>query len=286
MCGITGFVSNDPRAREALPAMTAALAHRGPDEEAVYYDGPVGFGHRRLSVIDLEGSHQPLVSSDGVIAVIFNGEIYNFRELRQTLTAAGHKFATQGDGEVLVHAWRQWGEQMLNLLKGMFAFALWDREHRELFVARDQLGVKPLYYAWHGGSLVFASEIKAILPFPGLPRTLDLDAIALYLECQFVPAPHTIYSVIRKLPAGFCLSVRDGAMRTGRFWKPTYVPKHQLDAAATVTEFHQRLTRSVESMLVADVPLGVLISGGVDSSSLRLRPGRLLCSPPPRGAAD
>jgi asparagine synthase (glutamine-hydrolysing) len=265
MCGITGFLSEDPRARDALPAMTGALAHRGPDEESFYYDGPLGFGHRRLSVIDIEGSHQPLVSSDGAIAVIFNGEIYNFRELRRELIAAGHTFATQGDGEVLVHAWRECGERMLNLLNGMFAFALWDRERQELFIARDQLGVKPIYYAWQSGSLVFGSEIKAILPFPGLPSTLDLDAIALYLECQFIPAPHTVYSVIRKLPAGCWLSVRNGTLRVGSFWKPSYVPKHKLDAEAAVAGFDLQLRRSVESMLVADVPVGVLISGGVDS---------------------
>ena len=265
MCGITGYLSNDPRARDALPAMTAALIHRGPDDEGYYYDGPIGFGHRRLSVIDLEGSRQPLLSSDGAIAVVFNGEIYNFRELRRDLAATGHVFTTQGDGEVLLHLWRVRGAQLLELLSGMFAFAIWDRARQELFIARDHLGIKPLYYAWHAGSLVFGSEMKALQPFPGLPRTIDLDALALYLECQYIPAPHSIYGAIRKLPAGHSLSVRDGVLRTGPFWKPSYLPKHQVDTDTALSEFDQGLRRSVKSMLVADVPVGVFISGGVDS---------------------
>src|SRR4051794_9676591 len=187
MCGITGYYSHDPRARAALPAMTGALAHRGPDADGFHHDGPIGFGHRRLSVIDVAGSPQPLVSADGAIAVIFNGELYNFRALRQELQAAGHVFATQGDGEVLVHGWRQWGRGVLERIAGMFAFALWDRARQELFIARDHLGVKPLYYAWHAGSLVFGSELKSLLPFPGLPRDIDLDALGLYLECQYIP---------------------------------------------------------------------------------------------------
>jgi asparagine synthase (glutamine-hydrolysing) len=218
MCGIAGYWSADSRAREVLPRMTAALAHRGPDADGFYYDGPVGLGHRRLSIIDIVGSNQPLVSEDGSIVVIFKGEIYNFRELREELMAAGHKFLTKGDGEVIVHAWRARGERMLEWLTGMFAFALWDRTRQQLFVARDHLGVKPLYYAWHAGTLVFGSELKALLPFPGLPLAIDRDALALYLECQYIPAPNSIYSGIRKLEAGHWLSVRDGALRTGSFW--------------------------------------------------------------------
>ena len=265
MCGISGYLSDDPRARDALPAMTAALAHRGPDADGFHVDGPLGFGHRRLSVIDIAGSRQPLVSADGAIAVVFNGEIYNFRTLRQELQAAGHVFVTRGDGEVLVHGWRQWGRRLLDRIAGMFAFALWDRGRRELFLARDHLGVKPLYYAWHAGSLVFGSELKALLPFPGLPRALDLDALALYLECQYIPAPHSIYAAMRKLPAGHWLSVREGKLATGRYWKPSYVPKHAFAASAAVDALDAELRRSVESMLVADVPLGAFVSGGVDS---------------------
>ena len=268
MCGITGYLSDDPRARAALPAMTAALAHRGPDADGFHYDGPLGFGHRRLSVIDLAGSRQPLLSADGAIAVVFNGELYNFRELRRELAAAGHAFTTNGDGEVLVHGWSAWGAQMLDRLAGMFAFALWDRNRRELFLARDHLGVKPLYYAWHAGSFVFGSELKALRPFPGLPHELDLDALALYLECQYIPAPRSIYTAIRKLPAGHWLSVRDGNLASGAYWRPSYVPKHALDPAAAVDALDRELSRSVESMLVADVPLGAFVSGGVDSGAI------------------
>src|SRR6516225_5879406 len=265
MCGIAGYWSTDPAARSALRAMTAALAHRGPDADGFYYDGPVGLGHRRLSVIDIEGSPQPLLTSDGIIAAIFNGEIYNFRELRSALAAAGHTLLTRGDGEVLLHSWRARGERMLEWLSGMFAFALWDRSRQELFIARDHLGVKPLYYAWHAGSLVFGSEIKALLHFPGLPHSIDLDALALYLECQYIPAPYRIYQGIRKLPAGHWLSVCDGKLRTGSYWKPNYVPKQEIDDATAIAAFDQRLRHSVDSMLVADVPVGVFVSGGVDS---------------------
>ena len=265
MCGITGYLCDDPRARDALPAMTAALAHRGPDADGFHFDGPVGLGHRRLSVIDIAGSRQPLVSSDGALAVVFNGEIYNFRELRRELTDAGHRFATNGDGEVLLHGWKEWGERMLGRLSGMFAFALWDRGRRELFLARDHLGVKPLHYAWHAGSFVFGSELKSLRPFPGVPHVLDLDALALYLECQYIPAPRTIYAAIRKLPAGHWLSVRDGKIATGAYWRPSYVPKQDLDGEAATDALDVELRRSVESMLVADVPLGAFVSGGVDS---------------------
>ena len=265
MCGITGYHSDDPRARAALPLMTAALAHRGPDADGFHFDGPVGLGHRRLSVIDLALSRQPLVSADGAVAVVFNGEIYNFRALRRELAAAGHVFVTAGDGEVLVHGWKAWGPQMLDRIAGMFAFALWDRARRELFLARDHLGVKPLYYAWHGGALAFGSELKALRPFPGLRHAIDLDALGFYLECQYIPAPRSIYRDIRKLPAGHWLSVRDGKLATGAFWRPGYVPKHAGPESAVVEQLDARLSRSVESMLVADVPLGAFVSGGVDS---------------------
>jgi asparagine synthase (glutamine-hydrolysing) len=265
MCGITGFLSVDPRARDALPAMTAALAHRGPDADGFHYDGPVGLGHRRLSVIDIAGSRQPLVSADGGVAVVFNGEIYNFRALRRELSAAGHAFATNGDGEVLVHGWKQWGERMLDRLSGMFAFALWDRRRHELFLARDHLGVKPLYYAWHEGAFAFGSELKALRAFPGLPHAIDLDALALYLECQYIPAPHSIYRAIRKLPAGHWMSIRDGRLATGAYWRPSYVPKHDFAGDEAAGALDAQLRRSVQSMLVSDVPLGAFVSGGVDS---------------------
>ena len=279
MCGITGYLSDDPRARDALPRMTAALAHRGPDADGFHVDGPLGFGHRRLKVIDPAGSLQPLLAADGSIAVVFTGEIYNFRELRAELAAAGHVFRTNGDGEVLIHGWRAWGETMLERLRGMFAFALWDRNRRRLFLARDHLGVKPLYYAWHAGALVFGSELKALLPFPGLPRALDMDALAQYLECQYIPAPYSIYQAVRKLPAGHWLAVDGGTLSTGAFWTPSYVPKHALAPAAAVDGLDRELGRSIESMLVADVPLGAFVSGGVDSGLIAAMATRIAGRP-------
>ena len=266
MCGITGYVSTDRRAWESLPSMTQALVHRGPDADGYYRDGAVGLGHRRLSVIDVEGSNQPLISPDRDIAVIFNGEIYNYRALRQELADTGHIFATNGDGEVLVHGWRQWGRQLLEKISGMFAFAIWDRRRAELFLARDHLGVKPLYYAWHAGSFVFGSEIKALLRFPTMPHDVDLDAVALYLECQYIPTPYSIYAAIRKLPAGHWLSFQNSALTSGSFWRPSYAPKHALQGTAAVDALSSRLSSSIQSMLVADVPLGVFVSGGIDSS--------------------
>jgi asparagine synthase (glutamine-hydrolysing) len=265
MCGITGYFSHHPDARTALPAMTASLAHRGPDADGFHVDGPVGLGHRRLSVIDLAGSRQPLVSADGASALVFNGEIYNFRALRAELVAAGHRFATQGDGEVILVGWRQWGRGILDRLAGMFAFALWDRAQRELFLARDHLGVKPLYYAWHDGSLAFGSELKSLLPFPGLPRRVDPDALMLYLECQYIPAPRSIYRDVQKLLPGHWLALREGRLASGCFWRPSYVPKHDFALPDAVAGLDRELARSVESMLVADVPLGAFVSGGLDS---------------------
>ncbi len=279
MCGITGYLCDDPRARAALPAMTGALAHRGPDADGYHYDGPVGFGHRRLKVIDLEGSRQPLIAADESIAVVFNGEIYNYRELRAELREAGHPFRTNGDGEVLIHGWRQWGPRLLDRIAGMFAFALWDRGQRRLFLARDHLGVKPLYYAWHNGALAFGSELKSLLPFPGLPRELDFDALALYLECQYIPAPYSVYKSVRKLPAGHWLSVADGKLTSGEFWRPSYEPKHTLDAHSAVDALDAQLARSIESMLVADVPLGAFVSGGVDSGVIAAMATRIAGRP-------
>ena len=265
MCGITGYLSTDSRARAALAAMTGTLAHRGPDDHGLYFDGPVGLGHRRLSIIDVQGSPQPLIAADGAIAVVFNGEIYNFQSLRDELKAEGCTFQTEGDGEVLLHAWRLRGEAMLASLSGMFAFALWDRRQQRLFIARDRFGEKPLYYAWYQGSLVFGSEIKALLDFPGLPRVVDVDALSLFLECQYIPAPSSIYRDVRKLPAGEWLSVREGKLQRGRYWTPSYIPKHHLDNSAAIDGLEERLKHSVSSMLVADVPVGVFVSGGVDS---------------------
>ncbi|HET8609550.1 MAG TPA: asparagine synthetase B, partial [Burkholderiales bacterium] len=198
MCGITGYYSDQCCAPGVLRNMTQSLAHRGPDAEGFFESGEIHLGHRRLSVVDLAGSAQPLFNEDRSVVLAFNGEIYNFQSLRDELLRAGHQFATHGDSEVLVHAWEQYGPEMLQKLTGMFAFAIWDTKSRTLFLARDHLGVKPLYYYWDGSVFVFASELKAMLQHPAVKREIDVDAIALYLECQYIPAPHSIYRHIRK----------------------------------------------------------------------------------------
>src|SRR5688572_12181407 len=198
--------------------MTARLAHRGPDDERFHRAEPVALGFRRLSIIDVAGSPQPMSTPDGELTCVFNGEIYNFANLRRELAARGHAFRTNGDSEVLLYAWREYGERMLEHLQGMFAFALWDRGAQRLFLARDHLGVKPLYYHWDGKTLVFGSELKALIEHPGVSREIDLDALALYLEAQYIPAPHSVYRSVRKLQAGHALKLERVELTVWSYW--------------------------------------------------------------------
>lgn len=246
--------------------MCEAIRHRGPDGEGYFEQGDVHLGHRRLSVIDPAGSPQPMFSCDRNIAIVFNGEIYNFAALREELTALGHSFRTRGDTETLIYAYAQYGTDMLRKIDGMFAFAIWDEKSQSLFLARDHIGVKPLYYYWDGQTLVFGSELKALLPHPAVPREIDPQAIALYLECQYIPSPRSIYRQVRKLPAGHFLVLQNGRLRESSYWNPDYRDKLDVgeDEARELVE--RDLRRSVESMLVADVPLGAFVSGGIDSS--------------------
>ncbi|HEU4350255.1 MAG TPA: asparagine synthase (glutamine-hydrolyzing) [Burkholderiales bacterium] len=266
MCGIAGYLSPGRVPDDVLERMTKRLGHRGPDAQDHYRDGPVALGHRRLSVIDVEGSPQPMSTPDGVLTIVFNGEIYNFAAVRETLAARGHKFRTRGDTEVLLYAWREYGPAMLQHLQGMFAFALWDRRAQRLFIARDHLGVKPLYYHWDGATLVFGSELKALIEHPGVRRELDLDALGLFLECQYIPSPKTVYRGVRKLEPGHAMIVEDGKLSIERYWRPDYSAKLWLDEVEALARLEAELRRSVESMLVSDVPLGSFLSGGVDSS--------------------
>lgn len=266
MCGITGYYSDQCCAPGVLRNMTQSLAHRGPDAEGFFESGEIHLGHRRLSVVDLAGSAQPLFNEDRSVVLAFNGEIYNFQSLRDELLRAGHQFATHGDSEVLVHAWEEYGPEMLQKLAGMFAFAIWDTESCTLFLARDHLGVKPLYYYWDGSVFVFASELKAMLQHPAVKREIDVDAIALYLECQYIPAPHSIYRHIRKLRPGHSLTLAQGRLTETRYWLPDYSNKLDLPDDEAVKLVESELRRSVQSMLMADVPLGAFVSGGIDSS--------------------
>ena len=266
MCGLAGSVGPAPASEATLARMTSRLAHRGPDDERFYRDGPVAFGFRRLSIIDLEGSPQPMSTPEGELTCVFNGEIYNFASLRRDLAARGHAFRTNGDTEVLLYAWREYGERMLEHLQGMFAFAIWDRRAQRLFVARDHIGVKPLYYHWDGRTLVFGSELKALIEHPRVSRSIDLDALGLYLECQYIPSPKTIYRSVRKLEPGHALTVQGGTLSLRQYWKPDYSRKFEFGEAEALGRLESELRRSVQSMLVSDVPLGSFLSGGVDSS--------------------
>jgi asparagine synthase (glutamine-hydrolysing) len=265
MCGIAGYVSSTAFAPDVLARMTRSLAHRGPDGEGFWSAGPAHLGHRRLSVIDIEGSPQPMVTADGNIGVVFNGEIYNFRALRTELAAGGYVFRTAGDTEVLLAGWLAWGERMVEHLRGMFAFALWDARTQTLFVARDHLGVKPLHYAWDGRTLVFGSELKAVLAHPAVPADIDPGALRLYLECQFIPAPYSVHAQVRKLPPAHTLKLERGKVAIARYWSPDYRNKLLLSDADAEAALEAELRASVQGMLVADVPLGAFVSGGIDS---------------------
>jgi asparagine synthase (glutamine-hydrolysing) len=275
MCGIAGIIRTDGRPVDAdvLARMAARLEHRGPDQSGLWIDPArptVGLAVRRLAVIDPAGSRQPIASEDGAVRVVQNGEIYNFRDLRADLAARGHRLASTGDTEPLVHLYEDAGPEMLGRLVGMFAFAVWDGPRHRLLLARDRLGQKPLYW-WHGAAgLAFASEVAALLEWPEIPRSLDRAAVADYLRFGYVPAPATGFVGVRKLPpAHYLLFDADAGRLTGpvRYWSP---PRGQDDMTPTRADrpnvLRQTLAEAVRSQLVADVPLGVLLSGGIDSS--------------------
>jgi asparagine synthase (glutamine-hydrolysing) len=274
MCGICGVAGGDPtEGRELVRRMCDAMVHRGPDDEgSVQLDG-VTLGMRRLSIIDLAGGHQPIHNEDSTVWVVQNGEIYNYLELREQLAAAGHRFTTQSDTEVLAHGYEEWGEQMVERLNGMFAFAVLDRRRAKLFLARDRMGIKPLHYAVHGSRLLFASELKALLRDPALRRGVDPVALDEYLAYEFVPSPRSIVRGISKLRPGhtltWSLAQRTPALR--RYWAPQLnvdgVARSR-DIDAECDELRSVLRESVRKELISDVPLGVFLSGGIDSSAV------------------
>ena len=274
MCGITGLF--DASAKRDIPRlllerMNQSLLHRGPDEGGLHLEPGVGFGHRRLSIIDLSSGQQPLFNEDGSVVVVYNGEIYNFRELVPELQALGHTFRTRCDTEVIVHAWEAWGEACVARFRGMFAFALWDRNRETLFLARDRLGVKPLFYAMlDDGMLIFGSELKALLVHPRLKRVIDPAAVEEYFAYGYVPEPRTIFRGALKLPPGCTLSLRRGEpLREPReYWDVPFKPGPALSEAEAVEELTARLRDSVKVRLMSEVPLGAFLSGGVDSSGV------------------
>ena len=276
MCGICGLARLDGSRNgpdpAALEAMNATLRHRGPDSAGTVIDGPVGLGARRLSIIDLEHGDQPISNEDGTVHVVQNGEIYNYRALGEQLRARGHALRTDCDTEILVHLYEEEGEGFVERLRGMFAIALWDTRREQLLLARDRFGIKPLYWARAGGSLAFASELRALQRVPGFDEELDPDAIEAFLAFNSIPAPLTIFAAARKLGAGEVLRWSPGAEpRVTRFARPAPADARELrrePEEALAAELRSRLADSVRAHLVADVPVGVLLSGGVDSATL------------------
>lgn len=270
MCGIAGFVSLDRQeplqeTRAQLHEMCEVIRHRGPDDEGLYVDGGVALGMRRLSIIDLATGHQPIANESGTVWTVFNGEIYNYRALRQQLQQRGHRFMTATDTEVIVHGYEEWGEQVFRHLYGMFGIAIWDTRTRTLLLGRDRLGIKPLYWTQAGGRLYFGSELKSILLGPEVRRDLDVDGLDHYLSFLYTPPDGSIFSGIHKLPPGQLLHWRDGHCRTTSYWQ---VPRGETFAGTEAdarTALHAYLRDAVSSHLVSDVPVGAFLSGGLDS---------------------
>jgi asparagine synthase (glutamine-hydrolysing) len=267
MCGICGVVQIDSTPSiELVQRMTATLVHRGPDGAGYLFDGPVGFGMRRLAVIDLATGDQPIFNEDRSIAVIFNGEIFNYRALRDQLQRLGHRFVTLSDTETIVHAYEQWGESCPAYFNGQFAFAVWDGVRRQVLLARDHLGIKPLYYTQSGGTLIFGSELKALQAHPLCPHAIDPIGLDQYLALRYVPAPRTILQGVYKLPPAHILRWKDGQITLQRYWDIHFMPVPERSQGEWVTELRGLLEDAVEKQMVADVPLGAFLSGGIDSS--------------------
>jgi len=272
MCGICGqfnFGGSEPVRRQDIQAMTDTLAHRGPDDEGYLIQGPLGFGFRRLSIIDLGGGHQPMSDQDESVWVVFNGEIYNFPELRRELEGYGHVFRTNSDTEVIIHGYKQWGDEVLNRLNGMFDFAVWDVRKRRLLLARDPFGIKLLYYRIDGDRLYFGSEMRAIrAAMPGRAE-IDPTSLNLFLRYRYTPSPYTIIKGVHKLAPGTKLTVQDGSYQVSRWYRfqPTpFAPAKSVDEARD--ELQTLYHRAVKRQLISDVPVGLLLSGGIDSGLL------------------
>ena len=274
MCGLTGILDLGGKreiGRATLARMNETQHHRGPDAGGLHLEPGLGLGHRRLSIIDLATGQQPLCNEDGSVVVVFNGEIYNYQVLIPELTRLGHVFRTKSDTEVIVHAWEAWGEACVERFRGMFAFALWDRKRETLFLARDRLGVKPLYYAaLPHGQFVFGSELKALVAHPAFARDLDPHAVEDYFALGYIPEPRTIYRVASKLPAGHTLTVRRGEAvpEPREYWDLRFTLNNRIGEADACVELIERLKESVRLRMIAEVPLGAFLSGGVDSSAV------------------
>jgi asparagine synthase (glutamine-hydrolysing) len=272
MCGIVGKIKRRdgaPVDRDTIERMCIALEHRGPDSRGMFLDREVGLGIQRLRVVDLVTGDQPIRNEDGTVAVVLNGEIYNFRELREDLRRRGHRFATSGDTEVIVHLYEEYGLDCARHLHGMFAFALWDASERRLMLARDRLGKKPLLYALRDGELSFASEMGALMQCREIPRDLDVDALDSYLAYGYVPAPRSIFSSVRKLPPAHMLVFSDGRVTIERYWRLDYGQKLAVSDPRELYEpIRDQIRAATKRRLISDVPLGAFLSGGIDSSAV------------------
>src|SRR5688572_21776593 len=270
MCGIVGIVqSSETQVDQALVSrMCEAIRHRGPDEDGFYFKDGVGLGMRRLAIIDLKGGQQPIHNADRSAWIVFNGEIYNYRELRKQLEDLGHKFYTDSDTEAIVHAYDRYGTDCPRHLRGMFAFAIWDERRQELFLARDRVGKKPLLYAQLNDQLVFGSEFSALLLHPAVSRDIDFTAIHHYLSFLCVPAPFTAYKAIRKLEPGHWLRWRRGEIEIERYWQPDFSCKTELTENEAGERVVELLRDAVRVRLMSEVPLGAFLSGGIDSSAV------------------
>jgi asparagine synthase (glutamine-hydrolysing) len=272
VCGICGqfnFIDGKPVDQRVLSAMTASLAHRGPDDSGYLIDGPLGLGFRRLSIIDVDGGHQPMSDSQGSVWVAFNGEIYNFRELRDALVKKGHVFRTRSDTEVIVHGYKEWGNAVLTRLNGMFGVAIWDAARRKLLIARDAAGIKLVYYTVDRGTVTFGSEIRAVLEALPVKPSMNLMALNHFLRYRYTPSPHTLFNGVRKLAPGTMAVFEDGQWRVERWYQyrpqPLPVTMSDRDAAEELLAIYKR---AVQRHLISDVPVGLLLSGGIDSGLL------------------
>jgi asparagine synthase (glutamine-hydrolysing) len=270
MCGICGVYIYENRMEMnpfILKKMCDTIAHRGPDDEGYFYNDQVFLGNRRLSIIDLEYGHQPMSNEDQSIWLVFNGEIYNYPEIRAQLIQKGHTIRTHSDTEVIIHLYEEYGEACASKLNGMFAFAIWDENRKLLFIARDRVGIKPLYYTNQDGRFIFGSELKAIRAVPGLQLDIDPAAVDQFLTLEYIPGPHTIYKNIHKLPPGHYMTIRGGQTRLCNYWKIPQEPIHKSEEAC-VEIVRGLLQESVKMQMISDVPLGAFLSGGIDSSAV------------------
>ncbi len=274
VCGIAGiynYANDEPISDSVLRQMTNVLAHRGPDDAGFYVSGRIGLGHRRLSIIDVAGGHQPIFNEDGTMAIVFNGEIYNYRELTTLVKSRGHKIQTQSDTETILHLYEEFGDACVEYLRGMFAFAIWDARERKLLLARDRVGKKPLYYADVDGCLLFGSELKSLLEHPRLARMsreMDVQAVADYFSYQFIPAPKTIFRQVRKLRAGHLLAVTPNGARERQYWDIDFSQTESRSEEEWCELLLDEFRTAVDGRLISEVPLGAFLSSGVDSSAV------------------